>query len=179
MPGCFMYTARPVFFFHTSCNCWSLGGWQKCRVQSRVLFLAGKQFTRGLITSQKIGKENMSSPLSFCEMGIFLVFFLPDVQSARGGRGSARSLYGELVAVSRPRRSWVATPLAPGPIERARPFSPLLQTPCAATNASRERRAQRAGRAIVALVSCRVSCLKRPGGEKSETGEYRSSFSFS
>ena len=118
----------------------------------------------------------MSSQLSFCEMGIFFVFFLPDAQSARGGRGSARSLYDELVAVSRPPQRLGGHTT----IERAHP-SPRsrMQTPCAATNASRERRAQRAGRAIVALVSCRVSCLKRPGGEKSETGECRSSFSFS
>ena len=63
----------------------------------------------------------MSSPLSFCEMGIFLVFFLPDVQSARGGRGSARSLYDELVAVSRPPQRLGGHTT----IERAQPFSPL------------------------------------------------------
>jgi len=170
MPGCFMYTARPVFFFfHTSCNCWSLGGWQKCRVQSRVLFLAGKQFTRGLITSQKIGKENMSSPLSFCEMGIFLVFFLPDVQSARGGRGSARSLYDELVAVSRPPPAKAGWPHH----NRARPpFSPLADA-----DALRGHKRSAAGGRYCGVGAVPPN-IKTDPGEKSETGICRSSFPF-
>jgi hypothetical protein len=63
----------------------------------------------------------MSCQLSFSEteMGIFFVVFLPDVQNPRGGRGPARSLYDELVAVSRPREGWAATPLAPASSARA------------------------------------------------------------